>query len=31
MDALTTKKLNGEEIFALLKSFITEVIGEEFV
>ena len=32
MDALTTKQtLNSEEIFAVLKTFITEVIGEEFV
>ena len=32
MDTITTqRKLNGEEIFAVLKTFITEVIGEEFV
>jgi acyl carrier protein len=31
MDAIATQKLNSEEIFALLKQFITEVIGEEFV
>lgn len=32
MDTITTKrKLNSEEIFAVLKTFITEVIGEEFV
>lgn len=27
----TTAKLNQEELFTLLKGFITEVIGEEFV
>ncbi|WP_286857993.1 MULTISPECIES: acyl carrier protein [Sphingobacterium] len=27
----TTLKLNHEELFALLKGFITKVIGEEFV
>lgn len=32
MDAInTTLKLNHEELFTLLKGFITEVIGEEFV
>ena len=32
MDTLDTqRKLNGEEIFVVLKTFITEVIGEEFV
>lgn len=32
MDTITTqRKLNSEEIFAVLKTFITEVIGEEFV
>lgn len=32
MDTInTTLKLNHEELFALLKGFITEVIGEEFV
>lgn len=31
MDAIAAHKLNSEEIFALLKQFITEVIGEEFV
>jgi acyl carrier protein len=32
MDTITTpQKLNSEEIFAVLKGFITEVIGEEFV
>jgi acyl carrier protein len=32
MDTVTTqRKLNSEEIFAVLKTFITEVIGEEFV
>jgi acyl carrier protein len=32
MDAITTQsKLSSEEIFAVLKNFITEVIGEEFV
>jgi acyl carrier protein len=31
MDTLTKRKLNSEEIFAVLKVFITEVIGEEFV
>ncbi|UPK71080.1 acyl carrier protein [Chitinophaga filiformis] len=32
MDTIaTTHKLNNEEIFTILKSFITEVIGEEFV
>lgn len=32
MDTITTHaKLNSEEIFAVLKGFITEVIGEEFV
>lgn len=31
MDTLnTTEKLNREELFTLLKGFITEVIGEEF-
>lgn len=31
MDTITTQtKLNSEEIFAVLKTFITEVIGEEF-
>lgn len=31
MDAITTlHKLNNEEIFTILKSFITEIIGEEF-
>jgi acyl carrier protein len=31
MDAITTlHKLHNEEIFTILKSFITEVIGEEF-
>jgi len=32
MDTITTKApLSSEEIFAVLKTFITEVIGEEFV
>ncbi|PJJ66566.1 acyl carrier protein [Chryseobacterium geocarposphaerae] len=32
MDTInTTAKLNHEELFDLLKGFITEVIGEEFV
>lgn len=31
MDTITKRKLNSEEIFAVLKIFITEVIGEEFV
>jgi acyl carrier protein len=31
MDTVTKPKLNSEEIFAVLKTFITEVIGEEFV
>lgn len=32
MDTVTTKrKLNSDEIFAVLTTFITEVIGEEFV
>ncbi|GAA3943342.1 acyl carrier protein [Chitinophaga oryziterrae] len=31
MDTVTKRKLNSEEIFAALKVFITEVIGEEFV
>lgn len=32
MDALvSTAKLNSNEIFDLMKQFITEVIGEEFV
>jgi acyl carrier protein len=32
MDTITsTGKLNGDEIFDLMKQFITEVIGEEFV
>jgi acyl carrier protein len=31
MDTVTKRKLNSEEIFAVLKTFITEVIGEEFV
>jgi len=31
MDTIAAHKLNSEEIFALLKQFITEVIGEEFV
>jgi acyl carrier protein len=31
MDTVTKRKLNSEEIFAVLKVFITEVIGEEFV
>ncbi|MCC9070760.1 phosphopantetheine-binding protein [Flavobacterium sp. F-65] len=32
MDTLnTTLKMNHEELFNLLKGFITEVIGEEFV
>ena len=32
MDAITQKeKMNGNEIFAVLKQFISEVIGEEFV
>ena len=31
MDTLTTTKLSSEEIFDLMKKFITEVIGEEFV
>lgn len=32
MDTIsTTKRLSSEEIFDLLKQFITEVIGEEFV
>ena len=32
MDTInTTTKLNHEELFDLLKGFITEVIGEEFV
>jgi len=32
MDTITsTTKLNGSEIFDLMKQFITEVIGEEFV
>ncbi|RKT01621.1 acyl carrier protein [Chryseobacterium defluvii] len=31
MDTIsTTAKLNHEELFTLLKGFITEVIGEEF-
>ena len=31
MDTIVTAgKLNNEEIFSLLKQFITEVIGEEF-
>ena len=29
--SVITGKLNNEEIFHLLKQFITEVIGEEFV
>lgn len=28
---ILTPKLNSDEIFVLLKQFITEVIGEEFV
>ncbi|MBB6498061.1 acyl carrier protein [Pedobacter cryoconitis] len=32
MDAIVkTSKLNNDEIFGLMKQFITEVIGEEFV
>ena len=32
MDAITTQQpLSSEQIFTLLKTFITEVIGEEFV
>lgn len=32
MDSVTkTQQLNSDEIFELLKTFITEVIGEEFV
>lgn len=32
MDTITsTTKLNSSEIFDLMKQFITEVIGEEFV
>jgi len=32
MDAITTQQhLSSEQIFNLLKTFITEVIGEEFV
>ncbi|SFN52790.1 acyl carrier protein [Chitinophaga sp. YR627] len=32
MDAITTQQpLSSEQIFSLLKTFITEVIGEEFV
>lgn len=32
MDTInTTAQLNHEELFTLLKGFITEVIGEEFV
>lgn len=32
MDTITsTTKLNSNEIFDLMKQFITEVIGEEFV
>ncbi|KLT67730.1 MULTISPECIES: acyl carrier protein [Flavobacterium] len=32
MDTLnTTLKMNHEELFNLLKGFITEIIGEEFV
>jgi acyl carrier protein len=31
MDTVIKRKLNSEEIFAVLKIFITEVIGEEFV
>lgn len=32
MDTInTTTKLHHEELFTLLKGFITEVIGEEFV
>jgi len=32
MDTINaTAKLNHEELFTLLKGFITEVIGEEFV
>ncbi|ACU58945.1 acyl carrier protein [Chitinophaga pinensis] len=32
MDAITTQQpLSNEQIFNLLKTFITEVIGEEFV
>jgi acyl carrier protein len=31
MDQLTQQKLSSEEIFSVLKQFITEVIGEEFV
>src|ERR1700754_99780 len=32
MDTIaSTTKMNGDEIFDLMKQFITEVIGEEFV
>ncbi|WPU91400.1 acyl carrier protein [Mucilaginibacter sabulilitoris] len=32
MDTITSaKKMNNDEIFDLMKQFITEVIGEEFV
>ena len=31
MDTITAAKMNREEIFVLMKQFITDVIGEEFV
>ncbi|WP_158995693.1 acyl carrier protein [Mucilaginibacter sp. L196] len=31
MDNIAAAKLNNDEIFDLMKQFITEVIGEEFV